>query len=152
MADHYRAPGWITRNAFNPLVAALTRRGVGIYGSEVLEVRGRSSGEWRATPVNPLRFDGAEYLVSPRGHTQWVRNIRVSGGGRLRGGKRLREITVTEIPDDDKPPVLRAYLKRWAWEVGVFFQGVSASSSDEQLRAVAPDHPVFRLERGAGVS
>ena len=89
VADHYKAPDWFTRHVFNPLVAVLTRLGVGVYGSRVLEVRGRKSGEWRRTPVNLLTVGGVEYLVAPRGHTQWVRNMRVSGGGRLILGRRI---------------------------------------------------------------
>ncbi len=147
MADHFNAPGWFTRHIFNPAVAGLTRVGVGVSGSRVLEVQGRRSGQWRRTPVNPLTFEGDRYLVAPRGHTQWVRNIRASGGGRLVLGRRSEEITVRELPDERKPPVLRAYLKRWAWEVGVFFDGVDAGSNDEQLLAIAPDHPVFLVER-----
>ena len=44
------------------------------------------------------------------------------------------------------PPLLRAYLKRWKAEVGVFFDGVSATSSEAELQRIAPDHPVFRIE------
>jgi deazaflavin-dependent oxidoreductase (nitroreductase family) len=121
--------------------------GIGVYGSRVLEVRGRKSGQWRTTPVNLLMVDGVEYLVAPRGHTQWVRNLRAAGGGRLRLGRRVQEFTAREVEGDPKLPVLRAYLKRWAWEVGRFFGDVDAKSSDEQLRQVAGDHPVFRLER-----
>jgi deazaflavin-dependent oxidoreductase (nitroreductase family) len=146
VADHYRAPGWFTRNVLNRLVAGLTRLGVGVYGSRVLEVRGRRSGEWRRTPVNLLSFDGEEYLVSPRGHTQWVRNLRAGGGGRLVLGRRVRQFTATELADAEKPPLLRAYLKRWAFEVGIFFDGVDAGSSDDQLLGIAADHPVFRVE------
>jgi deazaflavin-dependent oxidoreductase (nitroreductase family) len=145
MAVHYQQPGWLTRNVFNRAVAALTRVGISVAGSRVLEVRGRKSGEWRRTPVNLLTLDGDRYLVSPRGHTQWVRNIRVSGEGRLVVGRRSEPITVTELSDDEKPPLLRAYLKRWSWEIGVFFGGVDADSSDEELRRIAPDHPVFRI-------
>jgi deazaflavin-dependent oxidoreductase (nitroreductase family) len=147
VAEHYKQPGWFTRNVFNPIVAGLVRLGIGVYGSRVLEVKGRQSGIWRQTPVNVLKFDGDEYLIAPRGHTQWVRNIRVSGRGRLRLGRRTREIKVVELTDEQKPPLLRAYLKRWAWEVGAFFEGVDAKASDQQLLRIAPDHPVFRLER-----
>ena len=146
MADHYQKPDPFTRYVLNPLVAGLTKLGVGVYGSRVLEVRGRKSGEWRSTPVNLLTVDDVQYLVAPRGHTQWVRNIRVAGGGRLRLGRRVRDIKVSELADEVKPPILRAYLKKWAWEVGMFFDGVSAKSSDEDLRRIAPDHPIFRLE------
>jgi len=142
---HYQQPGWFTRNVFNRVVAGLTRLGVSVVGSRVLEVRGRSSGQWRRNPVNLLRFEGSRYLVAPRGHTQWVRNLRVSGEGRLLLGRRVEPFSATEVADDDKPPILRAYLKRWKFEVGVFFGGVGPDSSDEELRRIAPDHPIFRL-------
>lgn len=145
MAVNYRRPGWFTTNVFNRIVAALTRAGVSVMGSRVLEVRGRKTGEPRRTPVNLLVYDGARYLVAPRGHTQWVRNLRASGEGRLWLGRRTEPFTATELPDDAKPPLLRAYLKRWKVEVGVFFEGVGPDSSDEELRRIAPDHPVFKL-------
>jgi len=145
MAEHYQRPGWFTTNVFNRLVAGLTHLGVSVYGSRVLEVKGRKSGEWRQTPVNLLGFEGTEYLVAPRGHTQWVKNLRASGQGRLRVGRRTRPFGAVELADDDKPPLLRAYLKKWKFEVGMFFDGVGPDSTDDELRRIAPDHPVFRL-------
>jgi len=142
----YRRPGWFTNHVFNPVVALLTRAGISVMGSRVLEVPGRKTGEPRRTPVNLLTLDHARYLVAPRGHTQWVRNLRASGRGRLLVGRRSESFTANELEDDDKPPVLRAYLKRWKVEVGVFFEGVGPDSSDEELRRIAPDHPVFRIE------
>lgn len=130
---------------FNPFVAMLTRLGISVAGSRVLEVRGRKSGEPRRTPVNLLTLDGARYLVAARGHTHWVRNIRASGEGRLLVGRRAEEIAAVEVPEGERPPILRAYLDRWAWEVGAFFGGVGADSSDEELRRIAPDHPIFRI-------
>jgi deazaflavin-dependent oxidoreductase (nitroreductase family) len=149
-SEHFKRPGWFTKNVFNRFVAWLTRRGFSVWGSRVLEVRGRTSGEWRRTPVNLLTLDGERYLVSPRGHSQWVRNMRVSGGGNLRLGRHSEPFTASEVGDDQKVPVLRAYLKRWKAEVGVFFDGVGPDSSDDQLRRIAPDHPVFRLGSKAG--
>ncbi len=143
----FQQPGWFTKHVFNPLVAGLTRLGIGLAGSRVLEVQGRKSGEWRQTPVNPLQFEGKRYLVSPRGNTQWVRNMRVSGSGRLVRGRRVEEFTATEIPEGERPPLLRAYLEKWKWEVGAFFDGVGPDSSDEELRRIAPDHPVFRIDK-----
>lgn len=145
MAERYQRPGWFTAHVFNPSVAALTRLGVSVYGSRVLEVKGRSSGEWRRTPVNLLHYEGADYLVAPRGQTQWVKNLRSSGEGRLRVGRRVRQFAAVELGDDQKPPLLRAYLRKWKFEVGVFFGGVGPDSSDGELRRIAPDHPVFRL-------
>jgi len=129
----------------NSVVAGLTKAGVSVLGSRVLFVRGRTSGQWRTTPVNLLTFEGDKYLVAPRGHTQWVKNMRVAGGGELHVGRRVEKFTAVELADADKPAVLRAYLKRWKMEVGVFFNGVGPDASDEQLLAIAPGYPVFRI-------
>jgi deazaflavin-dependent oxidoreductase (nitroreductase family) len=147
MSEHYQRPGWFTTNVFNRIVAGLTRAGVSVYGSRVLEVKGRTSGEWRQTPVNLMRYQDGEYLVSPRGQTQWVKNLRASGQGRLRVGRRTEQFSATELVDDEKPALLRAYLKKWKFEVGVFFDGVGPDSSDAELRAIAADHPIFRVSR-----
>jgi len=125
-------------------VAGLSRIGLGMAGARVLEVKGRKSGEWRQTPVNPLTFEGERYLVAPRGHTQWVRNLRVSGEGRL-AGRHTEDFTATELADEEKPALLRAYLKKWKWEVGAFFDGVGADAPESELQRIAPDHPVFRI-------
>jgi len=130
---------------FNSVVARLTRMGISVYGSRVLAVRGRVSGEWRTTPVNPLTIDGERYLVAPRGNTQWVRNMRAAGGGELRLGRKVEAFTATELPVAERPRVLRAYLKKWKFEVGMFFQGVGPDAPDDKLLAIAPDHPVFRV-------
>jgi deazaflavin-dependent oxidoreductase (nitroreductase family) len=135
---------------FNETVARLTRMGVSVYGSRILYVRGRKSGEWRTTPVNPLSLaDGARYLVAPRGNTQWVRNLRAVGTGELHIGRKVEPFAATEVADDDKPAILRAYLKRWKFEVGVFFDGVDAKASEEKLREIAPGYPIFRIEPAA---
>ena len=134
-------------NFFNDTVGRLAKRGVSLYGSRVLAVRGRKSGEWRTTPVNPLRLaDGTRYLVAPRGNTQWVRNLRAVGTGELRLGRKVEAFAATEIADDDKPAILRAYLKHWKWEVGVFFDGVDTKAPEAKLREIAPGYPIFRIE------
>ena len=143
---HYQKPDWFTKNVFNRFVAFCTRLGISVWGSRVLRVRGRKSGQWRSSPVNLLTYDGHQYLVAPRGHTQWVRNVRESGGGELVLGRRAQPFRAVEIADEHKVPILRDYLKRWKFEVGIFFGGVSAESSDAELRRIAPDHPVFRVD------
>jgi deazaflavin-dependent oxidoreductase (nitroreductase family) len=103
--------GRLMGNFFNSSVARLTKLGISVWGSRVLYVRGRSSGEWRTTPVNPLPYEGSRYLVAPRGHTQWVKNLRVAGGGELHVGRRAETFTAVELADTDKPEILRAYLE-----------------------------------------
>lgn len=140
---------YIKANRFDSVVNAaigwLARRGISLLGTAELSVRGRTSGEWRRIPVNPLPYEGGPYLVSARGHSQWVRNLRAAGGGQLQVGRRVQQFTAEELPDDRKPELLRTYLERWGWEVGRFFGDVSAKSSDEELLAVAHKHPVFRI-------
>lgn len=148
-STHFKRPGWFTKNVFNQFVAGLTRLGFSVWGSRVLEVRGRTSGQWRRTPVNLLTLEGERYLVSPRGESQWVRNLRESGEGRLLLGRRSESFSAVEVQGEEKLPVLRAYLKRWKAEVGVFFEGVGPDSSEEELRGAAPRHPVFRLSSSA---
>jgi deazaflavin-dependent oxidoreductase (nitroreductase family) len=145
VSDHYRAPGWFTRNVFNPWVALLTKHGISIVGSRVLAVKGRTSGQWRTTPVNLLSYDGRRYLVASRGETQWVRNLRAAGTGELRLGRGAESFRARELADDEKVPVLRAYLKRWKAEVGIFFEGTGPDSDDDQIRAIAPKHPAFEV-------
>jgi deazaflavin-dependent oxidoreductase (nitroreductase family) len=130
---------------FNGLVAALTRLGISVYGSRVLAVRGRRSGAWRTVPVNLLEHAGARYLVAPRGETEWVRNLRARGEGELRVGRRSEPFQAIELADVQKPPVLRAYLDRWWFEVGRFFTGIGRDASESDLARIAPGFPVFRL-------
>jgi hypothetical protein len=143
---NYRRPGWFDLKLQNPAIAALTRAGISVWGSRLLRVRGRTSGEWRTAPVNVLTFEGQRYLVAPRGQTQWVRNLRVAGSGELLLGKRAEPFKAFEIGETERVPILRAYLKRWKFEVGRFFRGVSADSPEAELMRIAPDHPVFRVE------
>ena len=145
-SQHYRRPGWFTRNVMNRMVAGLTRSGLSVWGSRVLEVRGRVSGEPRRVPVNLLELDGRRYLVSARGQGEWVRNVRAADGAlTLRRGRHREELHAVELADADKVPVLRAYLRRWKAEVGAFFDGVDADSTDAELAAIAWKHPVFVL-------
>jgi deazaflavin-dependent oxidoreductase (nitroreductase family) len=150
MSTRYIKPDWFNKHVFDPAVAAMTRLGISVWGSRMLRVRGRKSGEWRSSPVNMLPFKGARYLVAPRGETHWVRNIRASGEGELVVGGRVEPFRAVEIPDDQKLPILREYLRRWKFEVGQFFGGVGADSPESELRRIAPEHPVFRIEPKAG--
>jgi deazaflavin-dependent oxidoreductase (nitroreductase family) len=145
---HYRRPGWFTRKVFNPAVASLTRAGLSVWGSRVLEVRGRRSGEVRRVPVNLLHLGDRDYLVAARGETEWVRNVRAAEGALdLVHGRTRQHRHADELADADKTPILRAYLRRWKAEVGVFFEGVTPDASDEQFAAIAHRHPVFVLNQ-----
>ena len=143
---HYREPGWFTKHVFNKAVAGATLLGISVWGSRVLEVRGRKTGAPRRTPVNLLAVGNATYLVAPRGEAEWVRNVRAASGQLdLLVGRRRTHYVATELVDEEKIPVLRAYLQRWKAEVGVFFDGVGPDSTDEEVAVIAPKHPVFTI-------
>ena len=142
----YREPGFLTKKVMNRFVLVMMRMGISVWGSRILEVRGRQSGMPRRTPVNLLDIEGRQYLVSPRGDTQWVRNARADGGRlALILGRRRDERIAQELSDSEKSPILRAYLRKWKMEVGIFFDGVTADSKEEDVSRIAPDHPVFLL-------
>jgi deazaflavin-dependent oxidoreductase (nitroreductase family) len=143
--SRYRKPGWFTKHIFNGIVALATRMGISVWGSQVLRVKGRKTGNWHSTPVNLLELNGSLYLVSPRGETQWVRNLRATGSGELALGRRKKPFRAIEIQNESKAPILRAYLSRWKVEVGIFFAGVSATSSEGEFQRIAPEHPVFHI-------
>jgi deazaflavin-dependent oxidoreductase (nitroreductase family) len=129
----------------NSVLGWMARHGISLMGSAEMSVRGRKSGRMQRIPVNPHTYEGTQYIVSARGHSQWVRNMRVAGGGELRVGRRIRVFTAQELPDTEKLPILRTYLEKWGWEVNQYFQGVTAKSTDEEIIAAAQDHPVFRI-------
>lgn len=143
----YDRPG-LTDRVFNALVAGLARLGISLWGSCQLSVRGRKSGVMRSVPVNVVEHAGERFLVAPRGETEWVRNLRAAGGGELRLGRKIETFRATEIADADKPPVLRAYLARWWFEVKSFFELPGPDAPDADLQRIAPRHPVFRLVKG----
>ncbi|GAA3960105.1 nitroreductase family deazaflavin-dependent oxidoreductase [Actinomadura viridis] len=143
-SDRYVRPAGLEAH-FNRVAAFLTRHGISLLGTRILAVRGHKSGEWRTNPVNLLTHEGERYLLAPRGHTHWVRNIRAAGGGELRLGRSTEPFTAVELPDEEKVPLLRAYFERWGWEVARFFEDLPKKPTDEQLAGVAPGVPVFRV-------
>lgn len=145
MSDYRRAP-WLYRKTVNPLMQFIYGRlGIRLRGGEVLTVRGRTTGKPYSAPIYPLTYNGQRYLVAPRGQTDWAKNLRVVKEGELSSGRHRERFVATEVPDAEKPPILRAYLDRWYLEAGAEF-GVPKTATLEDLATVAPRHPVFRIE------
>lgn len=124
----------------------LAEAGVSIAGTRALRIRGRQTGTLRGVVVNVLTSDGRDYVVSPRGNTQWSRNARVAGQVEMGPRWRSRQVGVIEVPDDAKPALLKLYLERWYWEVKGHVGGLSPASSDDEIAAAAPSIPVFELK------
>ena len=130
---------------FNRLMGFLVGYGLGPRYMRLLQVRGRKSGRIFTTPVNLVVLDGRRFLVAARGDTAWSRNARASGEVTLKRGANLDRCRVVEIPDGDKPQVLKAFLDTYASQVQRFFP-VEAGSPVEAFREMAPRAPVFELQ------
>ncbi|HWY01921.1 MAG TPA: nitroreductase family deazaflavin-dependent oxidoreductase [Mycobacterium sp.] len=147
MPTRYEEPNRAARAA-NAAIRWLAEMGISIAGTRALRVRGRKSGKQRGVVINLLTADGVDYLVSPRGNTQWARNVRAAGVVEMGPRWRSERLRVSEVDDAAKPEVLRRYLARWYWQVKGYVAGLTPESSDEQLRAAAPYIPVFVLDVG----
>ncbi len=146
MSQRYEAPNAGAR-MFNAAIRRLADLGVSVQGSTAMRVRGRSSGQLRAVVVNLLTVDGRSYLVSPRGNTQWARNLRAAGEVELGPGRRSQRHRVVELGDEAKPELLKRYLDRWYWQVKGHIGGLTPTSDAEAMRAAAPMIPVFEVLR-----
>jgi deazaflavin-dependent oxidoreductase (nitroreductase family) len=144
MSERYDEPNSVAKAA-NVFIRWLAEQGISIAGTRALRVRGRETGKSRGVVVNVLTVDDVDYLVSPRGATQWVRNVRAAGAVDMGPRWRRRQLRATEVADSAKPELLRRYLDRWYWEVKGHFAGLTPDAGDEELRAAAPSIPVFAL-------
>jgi deazaflavin-dependent oxidoreductase (nitroreductase family) len=144
MSVRYDEPNRTARAA-NALIGWLAELGISIAGTRALRVRGRKTGKLRGVVVNVLRVDGVDYLVSPRGNTQWVRNVRAAGVVDMGPRWHRRRVRITEVADAAKADLLKRYLDRWYWEVKGHIAGLTPDSGDDELHAAAPSIPVFAL-------
>lgn len=144
MTTRYDEPNLVAR-ATNAVFRWLAEAGISIAGTRALRVRGRTTGKLRGVVVNLMTVDGRDYVVSPRGNTQWVRNARAAGEVEMGPRWRGRTVRISEVADDAKLDLLKRYVDRWYWEVKGHVGGLTPESSDEQIRAVAPSIPIVEL-------
>jgi hypothetical protein len=143
-ARSYLRPGAVER-IFGRVLVALVRIGLVRHHFYVLEVRGRKSGRTISLPVDPIELDGRRYLVCARGDSNWVRNARAAGEVVLVRALRRRRYAVRELTPGMRPPVLKAYLDRYATEVQRFFP-IPKGSPVAAFNDLAPRYPVFELQ------
>jgi deazaflavin-dependent oxidoreductase (nitroreductase family) len=144
MNVRYDEPNRTARTA-NALIGWMAELGISVAGTRALRVRGRKTGKSRGVVVNVLRVDGVDYVVSPRGNTQWVRNVRAAGVVDVGPRWRRRRLRTTEVADPAKADLLKRYLDRWYWEVKGHIAGLTPDSGDDEIHAAAPSIPVFAL-------
>lgn len=139
----FRPPTAVER-VFNRVFGFLVGIGLGFSHNYLLQVKGRKSGKIYSTPIDLLELDGRHFLVAPRGRTQWVRNAEAAGEVTLKNGSARRRFRLRPIPDNDKPPILKAYLDSFKKEVQRYFP-VAAGSPVESFRELAESYPAFEL-------
>ncbi|MGK2965844.1 MAG: nitroreductase family deazaflavin-dependent oxidoreductase [Tepidiformaceae bacterium] len=127
----YLRPNAFQRRIFNKLAIRF-----GIGDSHALTVRGRKSGSPSTIPVIPVDVDGVRYIVSARGESEWVRNLRAAGEAELARKARPVRFRVTEVPASEASAIIEAYRKK---------AGATVKSYWKTLPSDA-DHPVFRLD------
>ena len=141
----FRAPTPAER-VFNRVFGFLVGLGIGFPHNYLLQVRGRKSGRLYSTPVDLLELRGKQFLVAPRGRTQWVRNAEASGEITLKKGATRLQFRLKPIADAEKPEILKAYLDSFKREVQSYFP-LPAGSPAEAFRDLAPSYPAFELIR-----
>ena len=132
--------------AVNRLYCWITRVGLGLPNSYVLQVSGRKTGKVRSVPVNVLSYQGKIFLVATRGHTQWARNVLATRNITLKRGRLRTEFRVRVVLAAEKPKILKAYVTRFRWMVQRFFP-VSAGAPSGSFARIADRYPVFELIR-----
>ena len=147
-AERYLLRTGTLERLFNRAFGLALRFGIGLSHNYLLQVRGRNSGKLYSTPVDVLDLDGKRFLVCGRGRTQWVRNAEASGEVTLAKGVRRETFSVRQVPVEERPRVLKAYLDRFKLTVQRYFP-VSAGSAESDFVPYASRYPVFYMESRA---
>ena len=141
----YRRPSKLVQwmNGFMSWLASI---GIGPSRMITLEVNGRRSGRPRGAVLNIVEYEGQRYLVSPRGESEWVRNVRAAGGqAAIRHGGR-EQVKLLEIGAEERAPIIQKYLKENTLSTKAHF-GIEPDAALEAFQRIAGLHPVFRIIR-----
>jgi hypothetical protein len=122
----YLKPPWFTRVVFNKIAMA-----TGVGHSETLTVTRRVSKRPQEIPVVVPEVDGVKYLVSTRGESEWVRNVRADPNVTV--GK--TRYVAAEVPVELRAPILAAYKPKAGKVVEGYWRRLPEDA----------DHPVFAL-------
>jgi len=130
--SHYLRPPWPAR-VIGSRMARLFKPDV----VSLLSVPGRTTGRWHSVSVAVLEHDGQQYLMAAYGHTEWSRNLRAAGAGRLTRRGRVENFSATEVPPEALPPLIDDYLAQ-------FGKLPTVARTFAALPDPA-DHPTFRI-------
>lgn len=139
----YKSPTTFEKS-MNRWFGFLVSIGIGPSYMRQLQVKGRKTGHIYSTVVSVIAVEGKQFLVAPRGRTQWVRNAESSGEVILKKGSVGGTFMIRALDDSKKPEVLRVYLSKFKGAVQRFFP-IPPDSSIDEFKKIAPGYPVFEL-------
>jgi len=145
----YRPPRPLVAQ-INRWVARLAALGLTPRDTVALEVPGRRTGRRYRTALVTTDYRGSRYLVSLPGEAEWVRNVRAAGYRATVRHWRAWPVRLQEVPAEDRPPILEAYLSKRAYSKSPEFEareffGVSPNATIDELAEIAAGYPVFRI-------
>jgi deazaflavin-dependent oxidoreductase (nitroreductase family) len=136
-----RAPRWL--KWINPINRFLLKRGIGPPPQHLLTTVGRKSGKARTTPVAVVSLEGERYLVAGFDGSDWVKNARAAGRGRIQRGRTSESVALVEVSLEQRAAILRLFAEKIRG--GQAFLTVSPDAPLSAFVAAAPRHPIFRL-------
>jgi len=142
----YRKPTRLTQ-MMNGALGWLASLGLTPSHMITLEVKGRRSGETRSTVMNIVEYEGENYVVSPRGEAEWVRNVRAAAGEAIIRRRGRRGVRLEEVPAEQRAPILKKYLGENAMSTKQHF-GIDPKAEIAEFEAIAGRHPAFRVIEG----
>ncbi len=126
----YLKPRAIETRIFNKLAMHST-----LWDVHTLEVARRNAVDPQRIPVIPLEHDGSLFVVSTRGESDWVKNVRAAGIVRLGQKGNFGTYAATEVPADERSGIVTAYRKKAGREVNGYWKTLPGDA----------DHPTFKL-------
>jgi deazaflavin-dependent oxidoreductase (nitroreductase family) len=130
------------------VLVAASRFGVsfGDKGPAVLTVAGRKSGKPRSTPVTPMIVDGHQYVAGIPG-ADWIANVRAAGQAMLHRGRRIDQVRVVELSDEEAGPLLRRLPTEVPGWVGFLKKAdLVTDGNPDEFEALAGTVPIFRFD------
>jgi deazaflavin-dependent oxidoreductase (nitroreductase family) len=110
-----------------------------------LQVAGRKSGVPRTSVLVPAEVDGRRYLVSMLGDgSEWVRNVRAAGGKAFVKRGALHAVLLTEVPPEERAPILKEYCR--VATSGRHHFPVPFDAPVSAFESIAAEYPVFRID------
>jgi len=147
MSNKSKLPWWL--KPVNRLIIILNRLGLALGTQHIISIPGRRSGKVHSTPVSLLTVNGQRYIVTGF-ETDWVKNARASGWGFVSRGRKEERVLFTEVPIDERAPILRAFPVQVPHGVEFFERLLGLPNDPQAFAAAAPRCPVFRLEPAIG--